>query len=361
MSRSARENHGAVTVRRGFACALVVALAVALVGCSSSPRRDVRVFERSPDHPSRLGGARLASVASARESLESGRPAEALALLEPIVADPAAPFALRRMHQDALLALAGDDTKDLCAQARELAEAQPTADHLLLWARIAPNADAARAAVEHALTLDPRNVWAHYAAAYLRARVGDWVLASEGVARALELDPGHRAARRLEAAILARGARSSEAIDALSVWLAAVRDDPRISSAERADAQLDLAHLLLLDGKHQRALELLKGVAPSESAVLTRWCLLAAAQQAAGLPREALAAAHNASQADARALLPLVQIAILHEFDLEQREQARAAWTRVLASTRGATDLASLIQGLRARIVLERFGPASTP
>lgn len=338
-----------------------LALLALFAACSSPPRRDVRVFERSADHPSKLGSARLAQLTRARTALESGEPAVALALLEPLVAEADASFALRRMHQDALVALAGDDLKELSSRARALAEAEPTADHLLLWARIAPSADAARAAVEHALTLDPRNSWAHYAAAFLRARSGDWVSASEGVQRALALDPGHRAARRLEAAILARGARSSEAINALEVWLAAVRDDPRVSSAERADAQLDLAHLLLVEGEHRRALALLNDVGPAESAVLTRWCLLAAAEQAAGRPREALSAAERAVEADADALLPLVQIAILHEFDLEQRDQAREAWRRVLAATRGATDLASLIQGLRARIVLERFGAESTP
>ncbi len=351
--------HGARSIAR--VAALLLALAAPFSACSSTPRRDVRVFTRSVDHPERLGSARLATLERAREALERADAAAALALLEPLAAESGAPFAIRRMHQDALLELAGGDTKPLAAVARAEAEAQPTADNLLLWARVAPDADAARAAVEHALTLDPRNVWAHYAAAFLRARGGDWVAARECVARALELDPGHRAARRLEAAILSRSARSAEAINALEVWLEAVRDDPRISAAERADAQLDLAHLLLLDGRDQRARELLESASPAEGAVLTRWCLLAAAEQAAGRPREALTAAERAAATDRSALLPLVQIAILREFDLGEREAARAAWTRVLESTRGATDLASLIQGLRARVVLERFGAEAAP
>lgn len=341
--------------------ALAGAALMSSAACQSPPRRDVRVFERSPDHPSQLGGALLATLTRARSLLDAGDGAGALALLEPAALSPDAPFAVRRLYQDAQLASGGDAAHEIEASARELAERQPSADNLLLWARVATRPEEARAAIDHALTLDPRNSWAHYAAAYARARDGDWVAASDAVQRALDLDPGHRAARRLEAAILARGARSQDAIQALRIWLEGTRDDPRFAAAERADAQLDLAHLLVLAGEPAAALEILRKVSPSEGSQLARWCLVAAAEQGAGRASAALEASQSAAQAAPDELLPLVQIAILREFDLGDAKAAREAWQRVLEATTGATDLGSLIQGLRARIVLERSAAEPKP
>ncbi len=333
----------------GFALCV---LSLAFTACAA-PRRDQRDFEQSADHPSKLGSRTLEVLTRARALMDSGEPANAAAQLAAAMT-PDAPFSMRLMHQDALLAAGGDGAEELAAAAREAAEREPTATNLLLWARVAPESAQRRAAIEHALTLDPRNPWAHYALAHARARDGDWVAASDCVQRALVIDPGHRAARRLEAAILARGARVDDALGALAAWLAATRFDPRIPTAWRVAAQLDLAHLHLLDGKPGPALELLRQVSPSEGAELARWCLIAAAEQAAGRSAAALEAAQKAGNADPKALTPMVQVALLRQYDLRDAKGAQAAWQKVLDATRGSTDLASLIQGLRARIVLER-------
>lgn len=339
-----------------LACGAVLSVAA----CKAPPRRDVRVFAQSPDHPARMGAAALATLTRARALLDAGDATAAAALLAPAAQAPDARFVVRRMHQDAELA-AGADALEVEARARERAELEPSADNLLLWARVARGASEARAAIDHALTLDPRNSWAHYAAAYSRALDGDWVEASDAVQRALDLDQGHRAARRLEAAILARGGRSQEAIHALQIWLEGTRDDPRVGAVERGDAQLDLAHLLVEAGDSAAALELLRNVSPAEGSQMARWCLVAAAEQAAGRADVALEASALASEHAPRELLPLVQMAILRQFDLRDGPAAREAWQRVLAATRGATDLGSLIQGLRARVVLERFAAAPKP
>jgi tetratricopeptide (TPR) repeat protein len=349
--RRARATAGPGALRAAWALAAGLALG-ALFGCGT-PRHDQRDFEASADHPARLGSRTLEVLTRARAALDSGDAAGAAAQLAAVM-NPDAPFALRLMHQDAVLAAGGEGALQVPSAARELAEREPTATNLLLWARVAPEAAQSRAAIEHALTLDPRNPWAHYALAHARAREGDWVAASDCVQRALEIDPGHRAARRLEAAILARGAGLDDAIAALSAWLAATRYDPRVPTAWRVSAQLDLAHLHLLDGKPAPALALLREVSPAEGVELARWCLIAAAEQAAGRSSAALEAARRAGQADPRALTPMVQTALLHQHDLRDSKGAQAAWQRVLDATRGSTELASLIQGLRARIVLER-------
>jgi len=342
-------------VRLGAALA-VSALALA---CGGPQRRDTRAFENSPDNLAQLGGEQLELLARARTRLELGDPDGAGALLDAAAAAPNAPFGLRRLHQEAWLQASPEISSAHIDAARRRAEERPTCHDLLLWARVAPTAQQRSAALEQALTLDPREPWAHYAWAHARALEGDWGEAADAVQRALEIDPGHRAARRLEAAILARGARSEEAVNALEVWLDATVGDPRVGASERASARLDLAHLVLERGNATRALELLRAVHPAESGELTRWCLVAAAEQAAGRPGPALEAAQNAARSSPADLTPKLQIALLRQHDLRDPQGAAAAWRAVLDATRGATDLAALIQGLRARIVLERGAEAA--
>lgn len=345
--------------RRARVCAALAMLGLALA-CGGPKRRDTRAFENSPDNLAQLGGEQLELLARARARLESGDPDGAGELLDAAAAAPGAPFALRRLHQEAWLNAAPEAASAHIEAARRRAEERPTCHDLLLWARVAPSAEVRRAALEQALALDPREPWAHYAWAHARALEGDWGGAADAVQRALEIDPGHRAARRLEAAILARGARSEEAVNALEVWLDATVGDPRVGASERASARLDLAHLVLERGNAARALELLRAVHPAEGGELTRWCLIAAAEQAAGRPPEALDAAQNAARSSPAELTPKVQIALLRQHDLRDPQGAAEAWRAVLDATRGATDLAALIQGLRARIVLER-GAGATP
>jgi len=343
---------------------MVLALCAAGFAFSAcrGPRRNTAVYEKSADAPTRFEAGPMAGLKRARAALDAGDGASALEILSSPPLDASRDFGVLRLRQEAQIAAAGGAVAKVEESAMALAQSEPSVSSLLLWARVCSDDESALAAIEHALSLDPRDAWAHYALGHRRARAGDWVGASDAVERALAFDPGHRAARRLEAAILARGGSAKEAADALAVWLEATLDDPFVSARERVSAQLDLAHVLLLRGDAKGAIELLRALPDGERDALVGACLTAASEQALGHPQAALAAARTASASDPHALTPLVQIAILQQYDLRDRAAARVAWQALLDATRGATELASLVQGLRARIALERDAarPAET-
>jgi len=245
--------------------------------------------------------------------------------------------------------------------ARELAASEPTVTHLLLAARLESDETQARATLEKAQNIDRDCAWTHYALAHLDAKQGRWPQAQRGVARAIVLDPGNIAARRLEAAILARNGRRSEAISALRAWLSVTRDDPLVDSATRVLAELDLAQLQLLEGNEKEAREVLLGLASDPTDAVRRDCLLAAVEQALGHADRALNAARSAEARDPQAPLPLEQQAILQEHAMSDPEAARRAWERVLEVARKSSDLGALILSLRARVALERAAPPTTP
>jgi len=323
--------------------------------------RDARDYAQSPDRLEAIAERDVAVLRRARAASDAGDFESARSLLEPVAHRRPDDVAVAIMLQDATLAPASAEQREaLVVAARSRADESPAVQSLLLAARIEPDARAARTWLERAVAAGPRNAWTHYALAHLEASSGNWVEAHRRLAKALEIDPGHRSARRLEAAVVARAGKTADAIDALELWIGATEGDPRIATDSRVLAELDLAHLLILAGEAERAREVLVGLADVALDQVRRWCLLAAAEQGLGRPNEALDAARAAQALDPDSVLPLVQEALLVEHHLQDREAARAAWLRVLEAVRGNTGLGALIQGLRARVVLER-GETPTP
>jgi hypothetical protein len=251
-----------------------------------------------------------------------------------------------------------------CAQvrdaARALAESEPAPQNLLLAARVEDDPAAARAWLERALEIAPGDAWVHYALAHREARDGEWVAAGVRVQRALELDPGHLPARRLETMVLARGGYRDDAVAALARWLHNAGRDPLTSARELDAARLDLAQLLILDEQPEEARAVLAQLSEPERAGARVELVFAAVEQAQDRPVRALDAARAAGDQDPDVALSAVQEALLQEDWLRDPVAARAAWERVLAHSRRGSDLSSVLLGLRARAALERLDAAES-
>jgi tetratricopeptide (TPR) repeat protein len=215
--------------------------------------------------------------------------------------------------------------------------------------------------VERALLLDPSSAWAHYALAHLEAKTRNWDAASRELQTAIGIEPTHLAARRLEAALLVRNGRADSAARALELWLDAAELDLRVDPAARLTAQLDLALLWVQLGEPSRARTLLLSLGGGEVDALRRLCILAAAEEETGRPRQALEAARAAEAVDPSRSLPLVQQAMLYEQWLDDRERARDTWQRLISGARSQGELSDLIQSMRARVVLERLDAQASP
>jgi tetratricopeptide (TPR) repeat protein len=342
--------------------AVLAALAACVLCACSSSSIDVDQYEAPPSKYDVLPKAGVESAREARAKLAAGDQGGARALVAELVAAHPEHVALAIWLQELDFAAAPADGKIAVANAaRELATREPTVAHLLLAARLEPDELKARATLEQALALDRDCAWTHYALAHLDAKQSRWPQAQRGVARAVQVDPGNLAARRLEAAILARNGARSDAISALRAWLEVTRDNPLVDSATRVMAELDLAQLQLLEGNEPAAREVLLGLASDPTDSVRRDCLLAAVEQALGHPDRALNAARAAEARDPQASLPLEQQAILQEHALSDPAAARRAWERVLELARKSSDLGALILSLQARVALERAAPPTTP
>lgn len=246
--------------------------------------------------------------------------------------------------------------RELARAYRERAIEAPSVLAFLLAARIEEDGIAAERLLEQALDLDPFCAWAHYGIAHLRARAARWAPARESLDRALEIDPGHLRARRLDAALTARAGNGELAAAMLEQWLRVTADLGQITEAERDGARLDLARLWIEAGRISDAERLLRRVG-GEATEAVRRTLEAAVHQAEGDPDRALEAARRAEAAAPGDPLPLVQQAILLETWLERPVEARRAWERVVIGLEGREDLLSLVLHLRARIAVERLSP----
>lgn len=244
------------------------------------------------------------------------------------------------------------------------AAAEPTVVTEILRARAETDLRAATAQLERAIDLDPTCAWAHYGLSHVllgdRSRVDRWSSARQSLARALELDPGHLRARRLEAWMAAQEGSRADAEALLVRWIEEVEGEPRISDAERVAARLDLALLLLLRGEDRRALRLLEDLEGERHDRARRLMLLTVARQEGGDALGALDAALRAQGAGAEGeALPLVQEALVLELFLGRSDEAEQRWQEVARLGEGAANLAELIQGLRARVRLERAADAA--
>lgn len=324
----------------------------------------------APASSAQLPPEELAVVADARAKLEAGDARGALEQLAPLVGRHSSHVRLAILAQEARLAQLPADSEEEPAAALfpdylERAESDDTALAWLLAARLAPSPQDARVLLERAARLDPRSAWVPYARAHGFCLERDFTRARSVVARALELEPGHAPSRRLWAMLLANAGQVRDAIDVLVSWLKGAETDPFIGPRERAEGEVDLASLLVLDREPEQALEVLRAVDPQALADPARGELVrAVASDEAGRPERALELARHAAELDPAGLLPLVHEAILQKKRGDAPAE-RAAWESLLAriegrdasATEGAgpLDFQSLLLGLQAHARLERL------
>ncbi len=307
------------------------------------------------DNPEGAHAALMELAASDPENIEAGAWLQDVELL--LLAEARRGLALA---DEGLARLARDPDAEGALRRRyqRRAEETPSVAAYVLAARLAPDARTALALLDGALALDPNSAWAHYARAHawlLDERLADrWSLAREALDTALRRDPGFLRARRLRAWMLAEEGQHSAARAALAAWLDASEGDPRVATETRVEAQLDLALLWLLTGRAERArreLEALEGTATGRA---RRLALLAVAEQEDGALERSLEAVRRAELADRGSVLPKVQRALLAERFFDDPEAAEALWRKVAEHEGDATELGALVQGLRARVMVER-------
>lgn len=321
----------------------------------------------------RFGDAEREAFSEARAALDEGYRLEALEWFRAVAAQDPDNLEVGAWLQDVEIDLLRDgvdlfpDVASLATTvpedvlrieyARRAAE-EPTVSAFVLAARVETDVLAAETLIGRALELDPTCAWAHYARSHVllddRTRRDRWSRARDSVERALELDAGHLRARRLEAWMAAQQGSRDVAEALLRRWIDAAEGDPRVSREDAVNARLDLALLLLMRGEESRALKVLDDLEGEPVARARRWMLTAVARQEAGDALDALDAALRAQGAAGDTTLPLVQEALLYELFLERPDLAERRWEEVARTSEDSSSLADLIQGLRARVRLER-------
>lgn len=240
----------------------------------------------------------------------------------------------------------------------ERVDIEPTVASYVLAARAETDVIAALNLLGKATELDPTCAWAHYGRSHVllqdRTRADRWGLAREALGKALQFDFGHLRARRLEAWMAAEEGSRSTAEAQIARWIDAATGDPRVGPQELSNARQDLALLLLLQGEDSRARRMLEDLEGDPTTRQRRLTLLTVALQEGGNELAALDAAIAAQGAErAATALPLVQEALLLELFLGRPEEAQRRWEDVAQLSDNTTNVADLIQGLRARVRLE--------
>lgn len=341
---------------------LAATLALVLGACWSS---GVRVIPDTRTPYDGLEAPELRRLSSARLAIDVGRLEDARATLQSLVAERPDSIVLGAWLQEVEVAIAASGTPtaqpdgagaiaELARRYRSAAEEAPSVARWVLAARLEPDDEAAAELLDAAEALDPRCVWVHYGRAFLAAKRSSWEEVRRALAVAEECDPGHLPTRWLACWMLARGGKVRDAIVSLETWLDKARGDPRVEARLVTEAELDLAVLEVLDGDPARAQDLLaENRGAPDSRARSRMIAAAAAQERGDL-QEALRAAQEAKELARGEILPAVQVALLQELWLNDAAAAEAAWTEVLALSRGASDLSSMLESLRARVRLER-------
>ena len=356
--------------------ALALALAAAaLTACRSSP--PFPSYEPNPGPYDRLSRVDLGYLADARVLLGKGDPLAALEKLETLAARSPENLVMGTLLQDVRLELAEAEPEAarrevLDAILADYADRAPTIANRVLRARIEEDPLAASQMLADIAAADPTCLWAWYGQAHLEFATRDFATAREHLDRALALDPGHLAARRLETHLLARSGDGARAVGALHVWLeAATRDvlpehpfagDPRVDPAEVDRARIDLATLHALRGDAADALEVLAelGDLPAEERARAR-LVRAAAAVGDGDPQRGLRAAQDAALSAPDDPLPHVQQAILFDHYIKDVVRAREAWARVVElldredGSEGDVDFDALFLRVRAGLRLEQL------
>jgi tetratricopeptide (TPR) repeat protein len=352
---------------RAGALALLAGL---LLGCRSSK---LTAWESEPGAYDRFAEGQLERLEGWREAIDRGRASAVLAELEEAQRRAPENLELGALLQDARLSamqlggsipevdatLAGRGPLDEGGPTERLRRAyaawaaeRGTARAWVLAARIEPDAEAALWLLQRALEVDPDCLWAHYGRAHNELKAGRLQGAQEALARALEIDPGHPRARRLEATLLGLVDDDREALRALERWLAETEDDPRVSERERMEARLDRVGLELDLGRFNDAAVHLDESRPTEPEAAWRAELYrAVAAEALGRAELALEATRRARQLKPSSYRAWVQEALLLEYQFDDPRGALEAWRR-------AQDLAGqAASGRRGAVV---GGEAST-
>ena len=236
----------------------------------------------------------------------------------------------------------------------------PSVPGLVLAARVQPDAKQALAWLGQALALDPTCAWAHYGRAHALLRMRDqyrWRNSREALDLALELDPSHLHARRLEAWMLAQEGAGEPAALAIERWLIATEFDPRVAHPPRVEARLDLARVWLALGAVEPAVRELQTLEGEPIGRARRLLLLAVALTEKNDIEGALHAVRQAGLIAGVGVLPFVQEALLREHWVEDRAGALALWQDILLEAESSNDPAVILQAFRARVVLERGDP----
>lgn len=244
---------------------------------------------------------------------------------------------------------------DLRDRYRELAEADPRPTNLVLAARLEDDPPAALHLLDRALALDPQCAWALYGRAHVLASTGRWREARDEIAAALQADPAHLPALRLYSWLLARAGRRAEGIAVLEAWLDHAGEDLRFDRRSRDEAALDLALMLLAEGRADEARERILALHPGTVSQVRRLAAQAAVEHALGENHEARGSARAAQRADPDAILPVVQEALLLEYWLGDPIEAEQAWQRALELASSSDELGDFVQRVRAQVHLERI------
>ncbi len=231
-----------------------------------------------------------------------------------------------------------DWSESLRRDYRDRAEATPTPERLVLAARVESDLPAARVLLVRATAADPECAWAHYGIAHLAFREEDFGAGNAALDRALAVDPGNLAARRLQTRSLARSAKTEVAARAHERWLEAARASPFVHSREVAEAEFDLALLYTELGQIDDVEDICARLVAEET--LDRapvYLVLAAARIADGDVEAALEAARRASRLEPLDALAHVQRALILEDWQNRPDRAYDAWVQALEVARGMT------------------------
>lgn len=326
------------------ACVLFVA-----AGCLGS-----RSFESRPGRHDLLAENELAILTEARAALARGDLLEAHARVAEVHERAGDHLPVACFLQDIELALVasgtpvdglgsledgGDARANLYARALERVEASASTTHLVLAARVAPDAEVALGLLARAAALENDDVWPHYAAAFVHYTQRDFRSARAEIQAAAAIDPGHLATLRLRARQEAGGGSTEVALDLLAHWLERAEGNPLVDPREVEEARVDSAALWVQAGEPARALRALERLDPGFLAGSPRAELVrAVALSDRGDAVAALAAARKAARLAPDDLLPLVHQAELLAMSGAEPALVREVWEDLLESAARARN-----------------------
>lgn len=331
-----------------------IAVALALAACAACGSPGPVVIPVTHTRYDALEPGQLDDFRAARAAFEAHDFQTARAGFERLLAEDPENICIGVWQEECEFAL-GETPAAIAARWAARAQASPSVANEVLAARVAVDPGVRSAALARAETLDPQCAWIHNARAFDAASVADWPSARKHITAAKEADPGNLWTHWLAAWIATRTERIAEVSSALSGFVEAATDDPRIPRTMLDSARLDLALVWSLDDEPRDARALLESVDPNGPDAARRLEALAQVRQALGDLKGALESAEEAEKIASDEILPVVQQAVLFEEWMHDDARAEAAWRRALEMARNSTKLGSVLERTRASIRLERF------